>query len=59
MELFYGETIGSMLHRTATLFPERPAIEYNGRIWTYSELDAISDRVARGLIAIGIKKVKI
>jgi fatty-acyl-CoA synthase len=56
MELFYGETIGSMLHRTATLFPERPAIEYNGRIWTYSELDAISDRVARGLIAIGIKK---
>lgn len=56
MELVYGETIGSMLHRTANRFPDRPAIEYKGRVYTYRVMDSLSDRIARGLLSIGITK---
>lgn len=56
MELVYGETIGSMLHRTAYRFPDRPAIEFSGKVYTYSMVDSMSDEIARGLMAIGVTK---
>lgn len=56
MELMHGLAIGGLLRRTAARFPDRPAIEYLGRVWTYSEVDALSDEIARSLLSIGAGK---
>ncbi|MGH3470701.1 MAG: AMP-binding protein [Nocardioidaceae bacterium] len=50
------ETIGANLERTVTKHPEREALVEcaTGRRWTYAELDADVDAVARGLIGLGI-----
>jgi fatty-acyl-CoA synthase len=44
-------TIGRIIHDRARITPERVAIQENGRIWTYAELDARSDEIAQGLTA--------
>ena len=51
-----GETIGANLVRTAARVPDRPALvdRPTGRRWTYAELDAAVDAVARGLLGLGI-----
>jgi fatty-acyl-CoA synthase len=53
-----GETIGATLARTARAHPDRDALVDvpSGRRWTYAQLDADVDRVARGLIATGLVK---
>ncbi|MCW2613638.1 MAG: fatty-acyl-CoA synthase [Frankiales bacterium] len=53
-----GETIGAVLRRTATEHPDREALVDvpSGRRWTYAELDADVDRVAAGLLALGLQK---
>jgi fatty-acyl-CoA synthase len=53
-----GDTIGTNLERTATRVPDREALVecWTGRRWTYAELDADVDRVARGLLAAGVAK---
>ncbi len=53
-----GRTIGADLERTVTLHGDREAlVEYaTGRRWTYAELDAAVDEVARGLLALGLAK---
>jgi len=53
-----GETIGATLERIARAHPEREALVDlpSGRRWTYAELDAEVDRVARGLLALGMAK---
>jgi fatty-acyl-CoA synthase len=50
------ETIGAHLERTAATYADREALVEveSGRRWTWRELDADVDRVARGLIAAGI-----
>ena len=52
-----GETIGANLARTAAAFGDRDAVVDvpAGRRWTYAQLDADTDTLARGLIAAGIK----
>ena len=52
-----GETIGANLTRTAAAFGDRDAVVDvpTGRRWTYAQLDADTDTLARGLIAAGIK----
>jgi fatty-acyl-CoA synthase len=52
-----GETIGANLTRTAAAFGERDAVVDvpAGRRWTYAQLDADTDTLARGLIAAGMK----
>jgi len=52
-----GETIGDNLRRIASQFPASEAIVDvpTGRRWTYAQLDADSDSVAAGLIALGIQ----
>src|ERR1700749_36728 len=52
-----GETIGANLTRTAAALGERDAVVDvpAGRRWTYAQLDADTDTLARGLIAAGIK----
>ena len=52
-----GETIDANLRRSAARFGEREALVDvpTGRRWTYAELDAAVDEVARGLLARGIQ----
>ena len=53
-----GRTIGADLERTVALHGDREAlVEYaTGRRWSYAELDAAVDMVARGLLAFGLVK---
>ncbi|MBO0775529.1 MAG: AMP-binding protein [Actinobacteria bacterium] len=52
-----GETIGENLRRVTADFPDREAVVDvpSGRRWTYAQLDAGTDALARGLIAAGIQ----
>ena len=52
------ETIGTNLERTVAAHGDREALVEvaTGRRWTYAELDADVDAVARGLIAAGVDK---
>ncbi len=51
-----GETIGDNLRRVAATYPDADALVDvpAGRRWTYAQLDADTDTLARGLIATGI-----
>jgi fatty-acyl-CoA synthase len=53
-----GETIGGNLARTAARFGSREALVDvpSGRRWTYAELTAEVDAVARGLLALDVAK---
>lgn len=48
-------TVSRFLRRTARRFPDRPALEYKGRIWSYQELDQAVDRTARRLLSWGVE----
>ena len=52
------ETIGANFERTAATHPDIEALVdvAAGRRWTYAELDAEVDVVARGLMALGIER---
>ncbi|MCW3049416.1 MAG: AMP-binding protein [Solirubrobacterales bacterium] len=52
------ETIGANLERTVASFPDREAlVACHQRLrYTYAELDAAVDEVARGLIAVGLER---
>ena len=52
----WAEVAPDLLERAARLHPERPAIDFLGRRWTYAELAASVARVAAGLQARGIGK---
>jgi len=49
-------TMGELLKCTASKHPLRPAIEFNGRVWTWEEVDTVSDNIAAGLLAHGAYK---
>jgi len=51
-----GETIGANLRRVAASYPGNEAVVDipTGRRWTYAQLDADTDTLARGLIAAGL-----
>ncbi len=53
-----GDTIGHDLQRTVAEHGDREALVEcaTGRRWTYAQLDADVDRLARGLLAAGIAK---
>ena len=52
------ETIGANFEHTASAYPDIEALVdvAGGRRWTYAELNAEIDRVARALMAIGIQR---
>ncbi len=52
-----GETIGERFERTAARFGEREAlvVRHQDVRWTYSQLNAEVDRLARGLLAAGMQ----
>lgn len=49
-------TIGGLLRRTALRFPDRPAMEHLGRVWSYAAFDRAVDETARRLLALGVGK---
>ncbi|WP_214324583.1 AMP-binding protein [Nonomuraea sediminis] len=53
-----GETIGENLERTVARFGEREALVDvpTGRRWTYAQLNADVDRLALGLMGLGVAK---
>ncbi|CAN5701361.1 AMP-binding protein [soil metagenome] len=52
-----GETIGANLERTVGRFPDRDALisRHQGLLYTYAELGGLVDRLAGGLIALGLQ----
>ncbi len=49
------DTIGEALSRSAESRPEKTAITFGDRAWTYAELDLAADRLASGLLALGME----
>ena len=51
-----GETIGASLRRIAASYPDNEAVVDvpTGRRWSYGQLDADTDTLARGLISAGL-----
>ena len=48
--------LATNLARTAALLPERIAIRFGERQWTYAEFDKLASRIANGLHARGIRR---
>jgi len=51
-----GNTLGEALHRSVCRQPQAPALYFQGRDWSYQQLDAAANRVARGLLDAGLVK---
>ena len=49
-------TLPECLTRTAQRFPERTALNFLGRRITYRELEALVNRIARALTAVGVQR---
>ncbi len=49
-------TIGDALRRSAARSPEKDAVIFGERRWSYAELDAGANRVANALLAQGLEK---
>jgi len=50
----YESTVGAVLSRSAARFPDKLALTFQDRRWTYAELDLAVGRVAAGLLASGL-----
>jgi long-chain acyl-CoA synthetase len=50
------EPLPQLLARSASKFPDRPAILFYGRVIRYRELDNLADRFAQALLRMGIGK---
>ena len=49
-----GETFSSLLRERAERLGERTAVIGSGQRWSYAELDRRADKIARGLLALGL-----
>ncbi len=54
-EWFEKITMGALPERAARHWGAREALSFKGRRWTFAEVAAGVDRVARGLIALGVE----
>jgi fatty-acyl-CoA synthase len=55
VEWFRTRRIGDVVEDAARRWGEREALVFAGRRWTYAELSGEVDRVAKGLIAAGVR----
>src|SRR2546425_12318585 len=51
---FPKQTLGSLPERAARRWGTREALYFKGRRWSFAELSARVDRLARGLIGLGV-----
>ncbi|QTM99565.1 long-chain-fatty-acid--CoA ligase [Sediminibacillus dalangtanensis] len=49
-------TLSDLLVRTSSRYPDKPAVQYQGKRLTYGQLDSLVNRTAGGLREDGIKK---
>lgn len=54
MEWYRKRTLGSLLDDAAFRYGDREALVFNDQRWTFREWKAETDRVAKGLIALGV-----
>ena len=52
----YQVTVGSLFREQVLLGPKRPALEFEGRIWSYAELNDRVNRLAQLMAARGIRR---
>ena len=52
---FPKQTLGSLPERAAERWGRREALYFQGRRWSFAELSAGIDRLARGLIGLGVR----
>ena len=50
------DDIGEALARSVARNPEKTALTFEGRSWTYAELDAAANRAANALLGLGLRK---
>ncbi|MEX2222448.1 MAG: AMP-binding protein [Candidatus Rokuibacteriota bacterium] len=55
MEWYRKRTLGGILDEAAQRWGQREALVFGSRRWTYAELNAETDRVARALMALGVE----
>ncbi len=48
--------IADIVRRSAYRYPEKPALIFGDQVLTYAELDEAVNRVAQGLLALGLKR---
>jgi fatty-acyl-CoA synthase len=51
---FPKQTLGSLPERAARRWGTRVALVFQGRRWSFAEISAGVDRLARGLIGLGV-----
>ena len=52
---FPKQTLGSLPERAARRWGAREALYFKGRRWSFAELSRGVDRLARGLLALGVR----
>ena len=55
MQWYRKRTLGEVLDEAAARWGAREALVFESRRWTYTELNAETDRVARALMALGVQ----
>lgn len=50
------DTVTAALTRAVAKFPERILFDFTGEMYTFAEVDALSNRLARGLLDLGVSK---
>jgi fatty-acyl-CoA synthase len=55
MEGYRKRTLGDVLDEAAARWGQREALVFGSRRWTYVEVNAETDRVARALLALGVE----
>ncbi|MFC3098956.1 long-chain-fatty-acid--CoA ligase [Alteraurantiacibacter palmitatis] len=54
-QVFPKRLLTDLIEKAVTHWPDRIAVDYFGRCWTYREIGALVDRAARGLQDAGLK----
>jgi acyl-CoA synthetase (AMP-forming)/AMP-acid ligase II len=50
------DTIDQILPGTAARLPDKPALIFGGRTFTYRQLEQLSNQASNGLKALGVRK---